>query len=103
MPVRRCGGTREPGAARLWDCKGEDDEYNCWTTWGAPKVPSKYSVVRKGPLRAVVLRWLNGAHRVIDLLWLVLGETMRVDIVEKVSRKQALSNPAVMSSDKTPV
>ena len=25
-------------------CKGLDDEYNCWTTWGAPEVPSKYPV-----------------------------------------------------------
>ena len=76
------------------DCNGRDDEYNHWTTWGAPEVPSKYSVVRKGLTvfmrvlsRLYVVTLLNGANCVLDLLWRVLGRTMHLDIVKNVSSK----------------
>ena len=92
------------------DCKGRDDEYNCWTTWAASEVPSKYTVVKKGlavALRVLsplyVLTWIIGANCVIDLLWRMLGRTVHLDIVKKVSSKQDLRNPAGMSADKTPV
>ena len=89
------------------DCKGRDDKYNRRTTWGAPEVPSKYSVMGKGLsvfLRVItqlyVLTLLNGANCVLDLLWRMLGWTMHMDIAEKVSRKQDLLNPAGMSAHK---
>ena len=69
------------------DCWWRDDENNCWTTWGAPEVPSKYPVVTKGltvSLRIIfplyVLTWLIGANSVLDLLWRVLGQTMHLDV-----------------------
>ena len=92
------------------DCKGRDDENNHRKTWGAPEVLSKHSVVRKGLTvflrvisRLYVLTLLNGVNCVLDLLWRVLGRTVHLDIVEKVSSKQDLRNPAGMSADKTPV
>ena len=110
MRVKVCDGSREPLQAVSGDCKGRDDEYNRWTTWGAPEVPSKYPVMWKGLtvfLRVIsplyVLTLLSGANCVLDLLWRMLGRTMHLDIVKKVSRKQDLRNPAGMSADKTPV
>ena len=110
MPIKDVKGQESIVQAVSNDYKGRDDACNHRTTWGAPEVPSKYSVMWKGLtvfLRvispAVVLRWLNGANCVIDILWRMLGQTIRVDIVEKVSRKHDQSNSAGMSADKTPV
>ena len=78
-----------------------DDEYNHWTAWGAPEVPSKCPVMWNvltvflrviSPLYVSTL--LNGVDCVLDLLWRVLGQTMRVDIVEDVTSQQDLCNPA---------
>ena len=98
--MKGCDESREPVQAVSNDCRGRDNEYNHRTTWGAPEVPSKHSVMSKGLtvfLRVLcalyVLTLLNGANCVVDLIWLVLGRTIHLDIVEKVSRKQDLRNP----------